>query len=76
MSTRRRTVMIAVVIRSAFAGVVKKMAATRRLPIVRHVYAKSKKPDPRVCKPGGETKMDTRSNTHQRKEMMRKRMVK
>jgi hypothetical protein len=39
------------------------------------VYAKSKKPDPRLCMPGGDTKMDTKRSTHQRKETIRKRMV-
>jgi hypothetical protein len=39
------------------------------------VYAKSVKPDPRECRPGGETKMLIKSSTHHMKERARKRTV-
>ena len=38
--------------------------------------AKSVKPEPRVCRPGGETKMLTKSSTHHTKEIIRKSTVK
>jgi hypothetical protein len=76
MSIRRKPAIIAVVIRRALAGAAKKMIATRRLPIVRHVYAKSKKPLPRECMPGGEIKIDIKSSVHHKHEIMKKRMVK
>ena len=57
-------------------GVEKKRIATRRLPRVRVVYEKSKKPEPRECIMGGLTKMETRSSTHQRKVIMAKRTEK
>lgn len=75
ISTAKKTAMMAVVIRRLLAGVTKKIVATKRLPMVKQVYAKSKKPEPRLCMPGGEMKIETSSRTHQRKEMMRNRMV-
>ena len=60
----------------AFAGEAKNRTATMRFPMVRQVYEKLKKPDPRERIPGGDTNTETRSSTHQRKEMTRKRTVK
>jgi len=60
----------------AFDGAEKNNKATRRLPAVKVTKAKSKKPDPRVCIPGGETKIETRSNVHQTKLRKKKRNVK
>jgi len=60
---------------TAFAGESKNRTATMRFPMVRHVYEKSKKPDLRECIPGEDTNRETRGNTHQRKEMTRKRTV-
>jgi hypothetical protein len=59
----------------AFEGDEKKRRATRRFPTVKVVYEKSKKPDPRVCMPGGEMNIETSNKTHQRKVMTRKRTV-
>jgi hypothetical protein len=56
-------------------GAEKKRMATKRLPAVRVMYEKSKKPEPLVCRPGGETKMHTKSRTHQMKLMRKKRTV-
>ena len=66
----------AVVIRRALAGAAKKMIATSRLPIVRQVNAKSKKPLPRECMPGGEIKIDINSSVHHKQDIMKKRIVK
>jgi hypothetical protein len=57
-------------------GAAKKMSATTRFPVVRVVKEKSKKPEPREDMWGGETKMDTSSNTHQKKVIMRNKTVK
>jgi len=75
MSIMRKIAMTADVTLMAFAGEAKNRTATMRFPIVRQVYEKSKKPDPRECIPGGDTNRETRSSTHQRKEMTRKRTV-
>jgi hypothetical protein len=61
---------------AAFEGVEKKRRTIKRMPSDKVVYEKSKKPDPRECIPGGLTKMDTRSSTHQRKVTMVKKTVK
>lgn len=45
-------------------------------PRVKVVYEKSKKPEPLECMPGGETKIDTSSNTHHRNVMMANKTVK
>lgn len=57
-------------------GTEKNSMADRSAPAVRVVKEKSKKPDPRECIKGGLTKIDTRSSTHQRKVMTRKRIEK
>ena len=59
----------------AVLGAEKNNNDNSRIPVVRVVKAKSVKPEPRVCRPGGETKMLTKSRTHQMKEMARKRTV-
>jgi hypothetical protein len=60
----------------ALDGVEKNKRLTRRVPRVRVVYEKSKKPEPRECIPGGLMKMDTNSRTHQRRVTMVKSTVK
>ena len=60
----------------ALEGVEKKRMATSKLPRVRVVYEKSKKPEPRECIMGGLTKIETRRRVHQRKLIMRKRIQK
>jgi len=44
--------------------------------MVRVVKEKSKKPEPRECIMGGDTKIATRSSTHHTKVMRAKRTVK
>lgn len=68
--------MIAVVMRRAFAGAAKKMMATRRLPMVRQVNAKSKNPLPRECIPGGEMNIEIKRSVHHKHEIMKNRIVK
>lgn len=68
--------MMDIVMRRALAGAIKKTRATRRFPMVRHVNAKSKKPLPRECIPGGEMKIEIRRSVHHKHEIMKKRMVK
>ena len=53
-------------------GAEKKRSWQSKTPAVRVVKLKSKNPLPRVLRPGGETKMLTRSNTHQTKVIARK----
>ena len=53
-------------------GTAKKMSATRRLPMVRVVKEKSKKPEPLELNFGGLTNIETNSNTHHKKVMTRK----
>lgn len=67
--------MMAVETRMALDGFAKNNSATSRFPVVSVVYEKSKNPEPRELKYGGETKMDTSSKTHQRKEITRKSTV-
>jgi hypothetical protein len=61
---------------AAFEGVAKNRRTMRRVAVVRVVYEKSKKPEPRECMPGGLMNMDTSSNTHHRKLITRKKTVK
>jgi hypothetical protein len=56
-------------IRIALDGSVKNSSDTSKMPPVSVVKAKSKKPDPRVYKPGGETNIETSNNVHQTKFM-------
>jgi hypothetical protein len=56
----------------AMLGAEKKRSEHSSTPAVRVVYEKSEKPEPLVCRPGGETKMLTSSSTHQMKVMARK----
>lgn len=73
MSISRNAAMMRLPTSIGLEGIEKNRIATRRLQSVRVVYEKSKKPEPRECIVGGLTKMDTRSNTHHRKLMMKKR---
>ena len=72
MSIKRRTEIAMVSTPNGVEGTTKKSRATRMLPRVRVVKEKSKKPEPLECIFGGETKIETRSNTHHRKVMPRK----
>ncbi len=63
-------------IRIALDGEEKKRSETRSVPIVRVVYEKSKKPEPRECIIGGETNVETNNSNHQRKVTTRNRTVK
>ena len=60
-SIMRKMAMTADVTLMAFAGEAKNRTATMRFLVVRQVYEKSKKPDPRECIPGGDTNRETRS---------------
>ena len=51
-SITRKIAMTADVTLIVFAGEAKSRTATMRLPMVRQVYEKLKKPDPRECTPG------------------------
>jgi len=76
MSTRRRKATMAASIRIALDGEEKKRSETRSIPTVRLVYEKSKKPEPRECIIGGETKAETNNRAHHMKVMARNRTVK
>jgi len=76
ISINRITAMIKVVTCPALDGVAKNSRTTKRRPRVKVVYEKSKNPDPRECMPGGLTKMETSSRTHQRKVIIAKNVVK
>jgi hypothetical protein len=76
MSINKMTVMTKHVTCPALEGVEKNRRTIRRSPKVKVVYEKSKKQEPREYTPGGLTKIDTNSSTHQRKLMMVKSTVK
>ena len=59
-SIMRKIAMTADVTLMALAGEAKNRTATMRFLVVRQVYEKSKKPDPRECIPGGDTNRETR----------------
>jgi hypothetical protein len=76
MSTSKSTPITKHVICAALDGVAKNKRTISSKPRVSVEYEKSKNPDPRVCIPGGLTKMDTSCNTHQRKVIKVKNAVK
>jgi hypothetical protein len=76
MSINRMTEMTRHVTWPALDGVEKNRRTIRSRPSVKVVNEKSKKPEPRVCIPGGLMKIETKSRTHQRKLMMAKSTVK
>lgn len=62
--------------RIAREGVAKKIKLMSKMPSVSVVYEKSVKPEPGVLRPGGVTKIEIKSRTHQTKVSMAKRTVK
>ena len=61
---------------AALDGVEKNRRTMSRTPRVRVVYEKSKKPEPRLCIPGGLTKIETSRSVHHRKVATVKMTVK
>lgn len=76
MSMNKKTASMILDTSSAFEGTAKNRIPTRRLPSVRVVKETSKKPEPRLCMPGGLTKIETNSMTHHTKVMARNRIEK
>jgi hypothetical protein len=57
-------------------GIEKNSKATSKFPTVRVVKEKSKKPEPRLFIPGGLTKIEMSSTSHQKNVIPEKRRVK